>query len=91
MIRSCRASDVSISSTSGVGALSIPTSTVGALSTDDLIGEGATAGILGALAAATGFSALPTGDSLEIGGLVNGVLSFLAAHSLWAAMVSLCI
>ncbi len=74
MIRSFHASDVSISSTSGVGALSVPTGMVSVLSTDDLIGEGTTAGVLGALAAATSFSALPHGDSLEIGGLTNSVL-----------------
>ncbi len=70
---------MSISSTSGVGALGVLASIGGTLSTAGSIGKGATAGILGALAAATSFSALPTGDSPEIGGLTNdGILCVLA-------------
>ncbi len=50
------------------------------LSTAGSIGEGATAGVLGAIAATPGFSVLPTGDSPEIGGLANdGVLGISAS------------
>ncbi len=78
MIHSFCASDVFISSTSGVCVLSIPTSMVSAQSTADSTGEAATVGVPGGLAAATGFSALPTGDSLEIGALANGILDISA-------------
>ncbi len=68
MIHSSHASDISISSTSGVGALSI----------DASMGDGATARMLGVLAAVTSFSVLLTGGSLEIGGLVREVLGVSA-------------
>ncbi len=77
--RSFRVSDVSISSTSVVGALGVLAGMVGTLSTAGSIGKGATVGILGVLAAATGFSALPAGDSPEIEGLANGVLGVSAS------------
>ncbi len=38
------------------------------------MGEGTAVGVLGVLAAATSSSALPTGDSPEIGGLTNGIV-----------------